>query len=420
MAEAQNLKQTLELTVPVVDVDSETERAVESLKKRVRIPGFRPGKVPTDLIRRRFQEDIRQEVLDKLLPKHFFKRAEEEGLAVVGTPSITEVHFHPGEPLRFKAEFEVAPQFELKDYKGVEVKYSEPEVSDEEIDKRIDAIREQKAEFVAIEPRPAEDGDYAVLSLNSLAGVNPPINQDEVTLLIGGEETLAGFSENLRGMNPGEEKDFDVLYPEDYGNEKIAGKTVRFHAALKVLRKKELPELNDEFAGDVGDFKNLGELREAVRTAIFTERQYVAQQEAKNKIVDALVEMHDFPVPDAYIERQIESQVERHLHELAAQGVDPSKVKLDWAKIKESQRERAVKDVKASLLVHRIADAEQIHATNDEVDKEVARFARQEREPVAAVRMRLEKEGGLGRIAARIRTEKALSFLFEQARKVAE
>lgn len=420
MAEAQNLKQTLELTVPVADVDSETEKAVESLKKRVRIPGFRPGKVPADLIRRRFQEDIRQEVLDKLLPKHFYKRAEEEGLAVVGTPSITEVHFHPGEPLRFKAEFEVAPQFELKDYKGIEVKYSEPEVSDDDVARRLDSIRDQKAEFVAIDPRPAQEGDYAVLALKSLAGVNPPITQDEVTLLLGGEETLPGFSENLQGMSPGEEKEFDVAYPEDYGNEKIAGKTVRFHAVLKALRRKELPELNDEFAGDVGDFKNLDELRGAIRTAIFQERQFVAQQEAKNAIVDSLVNAHDFPVPEAYIERQIESQVERHLHELAAQGVDPSKIKLDWAKIRASQRDRAVKDVKASLLIHRIADAEQIHATNDEVDKEVARFARQEREPVAAVRMRLEKEGGLGRIANRIRTEKTLAFLFEHARKVAQ
>ncbi len=420
MPEVQNLKQTLELTVPAAEVESETERAIENIKKRVKLPGFRPGKVPSNIIRRRFEGEIRHEVLDKLLPKYFWQRAEQEGLAIAGPPNITDIHFEPGQPLRFKAEFEVAPQFELKEYKGITVRYQEPEITDEDITKRIEALREQKADFVGVEPRPVENGDYAVVSLQSTAGATPAIDQDEVTLHIGAEETLAGFSENLLGATPGEEREFEVAYPEDYGNAKLAGKTIRFRARLKAIRKKELPELNDAFAGDVGDFQNLEELRQAVRNALFAERQMLAQEEAKGKIVDALVEMHDFPVPEAYIERQIESQVQRHLEGLAAQGVDPNKLKLDWKKIAESQRPQAIKQIKASLLLHRIADSEAIHATQDEVDREVARIARQEREPVAATRIRLEKEDALPRIASRIRTDKTLSFLFEHARKVAE
>ncbi len=400
MPDTQTLKQTLEVTVPAAEVDAETEKAVESLKKRVRLPGFRPGKVPDNVIRRRFQDEIRREVTDKLLRKHFWKRAEEESLAVVGTPNITEVQLEPGHPMRFKAEFEVAPQYELKDYKGVRVPYQEPEITEEDVNKRIEMIRDQKAEFVSLEPRPVENGDYAVVSLTSLAGVQPPIQQDEVTLHIGGEDTFAGFTEGLLGATPGEDRDFDVTYPEDYGTAKIAGKTVRFKAHLKAIRKKELQELNDEFARDVGDYQNLEELRQAVRNSIFAERQYFAQQEAKNKIVDALVDLHDFPVPEAYIERQIELAVERHLQQLAAEGVDPRKVKLDWDKIKASQRDRAIREVKASLLVHRIADAENIHANNEEVDREVARIAKHEREDLGSSRAERHTHANLLRAAA--------------------
>jgi trigger factor len=416
----QSLKHTLELTVPAEEVASETERAIQNIKARVKLPGFRPGRVPDNIIRRRFSEEIKHDVLEKLLPKHFWERAEQEGLAVAGPPSISEVHFEPGEPLRFKAEFEVAPQFELKEYKDLTVTYSDPEVTDEDVNKRLDALRDQKAEYVSVDPRPVEKGDYAVISLHSTAGVQPPMSQDELTVEVGGEDTLAGFTDGLLGMTPGEDKDVEVAYPEDYGNARLAGKTVTFHIHLKAIRRKELPELDDEFARDVGDYQNLEELRQAVRNAIFAERQYVAQQEAKNKLVETLVDMHDFPVPEAYVERQIENLVERHLHSLAAEGVDPSKVKLDWAKIKASQRDRAIREVKASLLLQRISERENLYATEEEVDREVARIARQEREPVAATRIRLEKEQALGRIASRIRTEKTLSYLFEHARKVAQ
>jgi len=274
---------------------------------------------------------------------------------------------------------------------------------------------------VNVDPRPVAEGDHVVLALESRSGVaGPPIKQEETTLHIGGEETVRGFSDNLLGMTPGEEKEFDVAYPEDYGQDKLAGKTVRFHARLKGIRRKELAELNDAFAQDLGDYKNMDEVRQAIRGALFAERQFFAQQEAKNKLVDALVDAHEFPVPEAYIERQIEAQVESQLRMLAGEGVDPRSIKLDWEKLKETQRDKAIREVKGSLLLGKIADAEAIHATNEEVDREVQRIARQSREPVAAVRMRLEKEDALRRIASRIRTEKTLSLLFEQARKEAE
>jgi trigger factor len=420
LADAQGTKQTLEITVPASEVAAETEKVIDALRQKVRIPGFRPGKVPATLIRQRFSGDIRHEVLEKLVPKHFFKRAEQEGLSVVGTPNVSDVQLTPGEPLKFKAEFEVAPSIELKDYKELTVPYQDPEITDQDVTERIENLREQKAEYVNVDPRPVEDKDHAVVALESLSGVEgPPVKQDELTLHVGGEDTLGDFSSNLLGMTPGEEKDFDVRYPEDYGQAKLAGKTVRFRAKLKGIRRKELPELNDEFARDLGDYQNLDELREAVRKSLFVERQFFAQQAAKNKIVEQLVDMHEFPVPEAFVERQIELEVQRQLEALVAEGIDPRSVKLDWEKVKATQRDKAIRDVKASLLISRIAEAEQIYATQEEVDREVTRIARQSREPAAATRKRLEEEDGLRRIANRIRTEKALNFLFEHARKEA-
>jgi trigger factor len=415
----EGCKHEIEVTVPVDEIARETDRVVADIQQKAKLPGFRPGKAPASLIRSKFSKQVRDDVLENLLPKYFRQKVEEEHLEVVGRPNVKDVHFHEGEPLRFKAEFEVAPEIELKDYRGVTVHYSEPQVSDEDIAKRLDEIREQKSQFVNVEPRALVDGDYAVVTLDSLSGVEQAIHQDEVVLHVGDPDTMAGFSDALRGMSPEEEKDFEVTYPEDFGQQRLAGKTIRFHAKLTTIRTKELPELNDEFAQDLGDYQTLDDLREAVRKAIFHEREFASQQKAKDQLIDRLIETHEFPVPEAYIERQIESQLENQFRELAERGIDPTKLKLDWAKIKEAQRPKAVHDVKASLLVDKIAEREAIAPTNDEVDAEVQRIAKQQREPVAAVRKKLQKDGVLSRIAYQIRSNKTLNFLFEHARKEA-
>jgi trigger factor len=415
----EGCKHEIEVTVPVDEIARETDRVVADIQQKAKLPGFRPGKAPASLIRTKFSKQVRDDVLENLLPKYFRQKVEEEHLEVVGRPNVKDVHFHEGEPLRFKAEFEVAPEIELKDYRGVTVHYSEPQVSDEDIAKRLDEIREQKSQFVNVEPRAVVDGDYAVVTLDSLSGVDQPIHQDEVVLHVGDPDTLAGFSEALRGMSPEEEKEFEVTYPEDFGQERLAGKTVRFRAKLTTIRTKELPELNDEFAQDLGDYSTINDLREAVRKAIFREQEYAAQQKAKDELIDRLIEKHEFPVPEAYIERQIESQLENQFRELAERGIDPAKLKIDWAKLKDAQRPKALHDVKASLLVDKIAEREAIAPTNDEVDTEVQRIAKQQREPVAAVRKKLQKDGILSRIAYQIRSNKTMNFLFEHARKEA-
>jgi trigger factor len=416
----EGCRHELEISIPVNEVESEASRIAADVQKRARLHGFRPGKAPPSLIRKYYSGDIRQKILEALIPKYLNKQFEAENLNVVGTPDIKDVHFHEGEPLRFKAEFEVVPQIELGEYRGVEVPYHDPEVTDEDVTKRIEELRQQKAQYVNIDPRPLEDGDHAVVALESVSGVEgEPVKQDEMVLEIGGEDTVEAFTENLRGLSPGDEKEFEVTYPEEYGGKRLAGKTVMFHATIKGVRRKDLPELNDDFAQDLGDYRNLEELREAVRKAMFAQRQNEAQQQAKNRIIDKLVDEHTFPVPDVFVERQIRSRVEQSLRVMAADGLDPRKLQLDWEKVKETQRDKAVREVKASLLLSRVAEREAIGATRDEVDREVEKIARQQREPVAALHIKFEKDGTLGRIASQIQTDKTLNFLFEHARKTA-
>jgi trigger factor len=420
LALVDGCKHALEVTIPPETVEQETERVINKIQSRARIPGFRPGRAPASMVKVRFADEIRREVLEALIPRHLYQQIEAEGLKPVGTPDVSDVTFQPGEAMRFKAEFEVLPDFELKDYRGLEVEYSEPEATEEEIAAALGRVREKHAVYRNLDPRPLADGDIAVVRLESTAtppGVSP-IRQDEITVEIGGDDTLPAFTESLRGASPGESRDVEVAYPEDYGESRLAGNKVMYHVEVLGLRSKELPELNDELAKDEGDFRNLEELRERIRTEIEAHKRDEAHRGAKAKLVDKLVEAHDFPVPETLVERQTNANVERSLRSLAERGVDPTKLRLDWNKIQETEQPRSVREIKAGLLLDKIAAAEQIRATQDEVDRQVQIYARQTQQPVAAARAKLAEQGALDRIASQIRNEKTLQFLFEQARKV--
>ncbi|MBI5084350.1 MAG: trigger factor [Acidobacteria bacterium] len=420
MALIEGCKHVLDIHIPADVVAAEIEKVVEKVRAKAHIQGFRPGKAPASIIRTRYMGDIRQEALENLIPAHIEKECVKENLHVVSRPSVKELHFHEGEAVHFKAEFEVAPEIELKEVRGLKVEYAESVITDADVDERINEIRESKAEFVNVDPRPAQDGDHCLVSLESLEGIEgEPMKQDDINIQIGGADTFESFTEALRGVEPGDSREAEITYPAEYAAARLAGRTVRFKVTLKQIRLKEAPELNDEFARDLGDFQNMDEVREEVRKAIFREREFAAQSEAKNKLVDKLSDMHEFPVPEAYVENQIESTVESQLRQWKAQGIDISKIKLDWDKLRESQSDKARRDVKASLLLGKVASTENIHVTEEEIDAEVQRIARQRREPVAAVRMNMEKDGSLSRAANRIITEKTLNFLFEHAVKEA-
>lgn len=420
MAHIEGCKHSLDITIPAEAVAAESEKVLDKVQQKAHLKGFRPGKAPRGHVKALYRSEIQREVLENLIPKFIDEACEKEGLRMVSQPEVKDLHFHEGEAAHFKAEFEVSPEFELGTYRGLSVSYSEPTVTDSDIDNRLNDIRESRAELVNVDPRPAAEGDHCLVSLESISGIEgPPMKQDDINIEIGGKETIKEFSEVLMGAMPGDVREAEVTYPADYAAERLAGKTVRFRIELKTIRIKELPEINDDFAKDLGDFQTLEEVREEIRKVIFREREYVAQTEAKNALIDSLVDAHEFPVPEVFVERQVEINIENQLRNFAAQGMDVSKIRLDWAKIKETQSEKARRDVRASLILEKVADAESIHTTQDELDNEVNRIARQQREPVAAVRLKMEKDGTLGRIASRIRTEKTLNLLFEHAVKQA-
>lgn len=420
MALVEGCKHAIEVVIPASVVEEETGKVAETIRARAHIQGFRPGKAPLSMIRARYGRDIRQEALENLLPKYFRQEVEKDHLDVVGSPNITNIEYEAGQDVKFKAEFEVAPTVELQEYRGVTVTYEQPTVSDDDVAERLEGLRKQKADFVNLDPKPIETGEVALVDLHSVSGVEgEPIHAHDMQIELGAEETIKEFSEHIVGMSPGDEKTIAVVYPEEYGQERLAGKTVEFHVHLKNVQKKELPELNDDFAKDLGDFQTLEELKDVIRRNTMQEREMAAQRTAKDAIVDKLVELHQFPVPEAYLDRQAEIYIDRVLSEQASRGVDTRNMKLDPARVKEATRDRATKEIKASILLDRISEREAIGATQEEVDAEVTRFSKQNREPVAAVRKRFEENGTLGRIAHAIRTEKVLNFLFENARKEA-
>jgi trigger factor len=418
LALIEGCKHSLDIVIPAEAFAAATGAATTKVRQKVHLKGFRPGKAPEAIIRQYYSGDIRQEALDKLIPEYLKKEYDRQNLQVVSRPDIKDLKFAESGDVSFKAEFEVAPEFELGNYRGIEVPYAEPQVSDADLGERIESVRESRAQYVNVDPRPAQDGDHCLVDLHPISGLNDDSShQHDINIEIGAKDTFPEFTEALRGAQPGETREAEIVYPENYAAEKLAGKTVRFRIDLKQIRLKELPELNDEFAKDLGDFQSLDELRAEVRKTIFHERELSAQNEAKNGIVEKLVDAHQFPVPEAFVDQQVQGMVEGQLRSLASQGVDVGKLKLDWSELRKAQAERAARDVRASLILEKVSVAESIFTTQEEMDAELSRVSRQQREPIAAVRMRFEKDGTLGRIASRIRTEKTLGLLFEQAVK---
>lgn len=419
MALIEGCKHSLDLTIPATVIQAETERVTLDYQKKAHLQGFRPGKAPLSIIRQNFGGRIQQDVLEKLVPEAIDAKFKEDRLNVVGQPEVKDFHLHDGAEAHFKVEFEVAPEVTLGEYRNLEVPYSEPAVSDDDIDAELKRLQESKAEFVNLDPRPAQDGDHVLVALQSTSGVEEPVQSDGLAIEIGSAETMAEFSDAARGLSPGEERDLTIAYPEDYGSANLAGKTVGFHLTLKQIRRKELPEINDEFAKDLGDYQTLDDLKTTIRGQIFRNRESEAQEAAKTKLVDRLVDAHPFAVPEAFIERQLRNSAETLVRSLMAQGANPDDLKFDFERFKENQRDRAVRDVRASLLLDTIATRESIDAMTDEVDRELQVAARRERVALPVLRAQWEKNGTLNRVANHIRTQKTLNFLFENARKVA-
>ena len=416
MAEA-SCRRELELEIPAEEVSKKIESVAKEFARFANVPGFRRGKAPVSLIRRKFADDIKGEVLQSLVPERVEKAVAEQKLTPVSQPQVDQLHFNEGQPLKFRAVFEVLPEFELSNYKGLEFEMPTMDITDQDVAKTLEELREGAATFAPVEGRAIADGDFAqVKLLGTPQGGGDPLKADSVLCHIGAEETMEEFNANLKGASAGDHKSFDVDYPADYPDPKLAGK--KYHYAVEVLgiKTKKLPELNDDFAKDVSDAATLDELRKKVSERLEHQRDHKHKELLHEKVLAEIVKLHDFPVPDALVEHQMDARLERVVRSLAAQGVDPRAVNLDWVTLRRRQEDRAKDDVKAELIIDRIATVENIDVTDEEVNHELEHLASHGDESAEAIRARLTKQGALDRMKAKLRSDKTLDWIAQNAK----
>jgi len=408
----------IEVEIPAEVVARETGVVVERFQKHARLPGFRKGKVPASVVRQRFPEDIRSEVVEALIPRYFRQEVEKRGLQPVSQPRVSDLHLAEGEPLRFKASFEIMPEVQVSGYEELRAEKTDTSVSDQEVEEALGRLREQHATYSAVDDRELCDGDFAQVALvgTPQEGEGKPVTMDDVMVEIGGANTVRDFSDNLRGARPGEERQFDVTYPNDFSDQRLANKKLAYTVTVKGIKQKVLPELNDDFAKEAGDFQSLDELRNKVREQLEAEKKHAAEHAAKDKLVEELVRRNDFPVPEALVDRQVDVRLERGLRALAAQGMRAEDMKkMDFSRLRAGQREAALREVKASMILEQIADKEKIEVADEEVSQEIEALAKQMQQTAEAVRARLTRDGALDRIRNRIRNEKTLDFLYRRS-----
>jgi trigger factor len=410
----------ISVEIPAEEVAREMEIIIQKYQKVARLPGFRTGHVPASVIKQRFKEDLKSDVVEALVPRYFRKETDKQGMIPVSQPRVTDLHIHDGEPLRFKASFEIMPEIVVQGYKELRADHPEIVVKDEEVEDAVNSVREQHATYTSVEGRPLADGDFAQSSMDGKQkdgdDKNQPVHMDEVLIEIAGKNTVPEFTENLRGANAGDEREFEVKYPDDLADKRLAGKTFVYKVKIHAIKQKNLPELNDDFAKELGDFTSLDQVRKQIRENMLAERRHDAEREAKDKLIAELVKRNDFEAPESLIDRQIDLRLERGLRALAAQGMKMEDLKkMDLPRLRAGQRDQAVQDVKSSLLLERIADLEKIEVGEDEVNHEIEALAKQSKQTPEAVRARLTQDGGLDRIRNRIRSEKTLDFLYHQS-----
>jgi trigger factor len=410
-------RRELELEIPAEAVQKAVAKVAREFARVARVPGFRPGKAPETLIRRRFADDIKSEVLQTLVPEQIERAVTENKMVPVTQPQVDKVEFAESGPVKFRATFEVLPEFDLGQYKDLEVEVEDHKIEDVDIDKAIEELRDRAATFVPIEGRPIADGDYAQLKLTGIpAGGGETLEAESVLCHVGGEETMDAFNQNLRGANTGDQKNFDVTYPADYPDPKLQGKTYTYAVEVLGIKEKKRPELTDEFAKDMGEGQTVEELRTKVRESLEAARSNRLNDQTREKLLAKIVQSHDFPVPQALVEHQMDSRLERTVRSLAAQGVDPRAVNVDWVSLRSRQKDRATEDVKAELLLDRIATAENIDVSDEDVEKEIEAIAQRSGESATVVRANLTRHGALDRMKSKLRSEKTLDWLCRNSR----
>ena len=434
--DVSDTQKNLVVEIPSTVVDAEIDKVAKDYSKAARIPGFRPGKVPAKVVRQRFRDQILHDVAHGLIPRAVDEALRAKGVEPVDTPDIKDVVVEEGQPLKFTATFQTVPPIEPGDYAAITLQQPSTSVDEPTVERALSSLRERAARYETVEGRGVETGDSVVVDLTRTArakaeaplivvpGEPMPEGKEErdthegVTVEIGAQANPPGFDEALAGLASGEAKTFNIDYPADYAIQELAGTTVKYDVTVKAIRKRVVPELDDEFAKDMGDFENLEALRTRVRADLEHEATHEREREMRAELLKQIASRVSFDVPASLLEREIDRRVEEFVRRLMDQQVDPMKVNINWEEFREKQREAASEAVRGALVLDEVARREQITAGDAEVNAEVERYAERSGRSAAAVRARLEKEGGLARLYSGLRREKTMDFLLLRATKV--
>ena len=410
------VKKAIEVEIPADRISFEANKVTTEFSRHAKVPGFRPGKIPTNIVRSRFAKEIQEEVMTRLLPLSFREAIADKDVEPVGDPHLEHLDpFIEGAPVKYKAQFEVKPRIELHDYRGIEVDEPGIEVADADVDAMIERLREQASSYRPETERDLQDGDFAVIDIVSTAEGMETL-RDSGHVKIGEETPLPELHEALRGKRAGATASFDKTYAEDASNEAFRNRTVHHDVTLKEIRVQEKPEVTEEFAKSFGNWESIEQMREVIGKDIRRHKEADALRAKRNQIGDALIDKHHFEVPETLVEEEIGKSMQNYARFLASQGVDLDKAELDWRRIGEDFRPEAIKRVKRGLILEAIGKKEGVVVSDVEVDAEIRRAATEQSRDFAEVKHRLKHDGGYEALRTSLTQEKALELVLKEAK----
>jgi trigger factor len=418
-------RKEIRIEIEPEEIRSAYDRISKQYSKAATVPGFRPGHAPTSVVRTRYKSEIRSDVIRELLPDAVNAAIAEHSIHAIGEPNVeldnTEALDNLGDqPITVKVGLEVLPEITLSEYKGLEITRRLRPITDADIDRVIDEFRNSTAAFMPVEDRPSELGDTVTINARGKFADEPDaeeIKVDDVEVVLGGPGVQQEFTENLTGVRPEETKTFLVDYPQDFSSPGLAGKKVEYAAEVTAVRKKELPELDDEWAASLGgDVDSIATLKTKVREDLEARATAESDHQMRGEVVRKLVAAHQFEVPESLVEQQTVHRLEEIARQMMNRGVDPRTAQLDWAGAREELKVQAEEDVRATMLMEKIAEAENITISDEEIEAEIESIATATRQSIEQVRAALTKNGGERSIAQRLRNRKALDLLIENAR----
>ena len=416
--EISSIKKKVFIEIPEDQVNKEVESFYKDLGKKAKIKGFRPGKVPRNILERYFKDYVKTEVVQKLIQDTYPQALSEIDLQPVSPPVIDPGEFEGGKSFQYSAVIEVKPDIKLEGYTGLKIEGKKEEVKDEEVEERLRALQNLHANLKTIsEARPIQAGDFVIVDYEASMGGKPLEGGKAIdfTVEVGSGQFIPALEEKLIGLKPEEEKEIEVSFPEDYGYQKWAGKTISFHVKIKEIKEKILPPLDDEFAKDLGDYSSFEELKAKLKGEIEKEKELVLERQLKDQVVDQLLEANPFEVPESLVEEQTKAMVSDTKLKLAAQGVVLKNLGVTEEKLQEDYKAMAQKQVKTFLILDKIASQEGIAVTDEEADDRLKEMAERMHQKFDVVKRYYEKNGLLPEVKAGIIRDKILNFLLEKA-----